>query len=69
MSKEGISETIRKHNAYSKWLYDKGRDTMKSHWYTGEVVKMCEHGSINVYTDGDKRYAYCPNCKKTWVLK
>jgi formate dehydrogenase maturation protein FdhE len=47
---------------------------LSSHWYTGEVIRMCACGTdgpvvspcLNVYTDGRRKYAHCDCCGKTW---
>ena len=43
-------------------------DPEVSHWFTGEVIRMCNCGgpTLPVYTDGRHKYARCDICGKTW---
>lgn len=49
-------------------------NSARSFWFTGAEIRMCDCGTdawppkpeLEVYTDGDRRYAHCTECHKTW---
>ena len=50
---------------------------MKTHWFTGAVIRICDCGSdkqppsptLRVYTDGKDDFAHCQICKRTWNVR